>query len=168
MGKFCTNCKYNNHNAPDCYSKGDAKEGQSPWARKKVNAAAADSKSTEAKVNVALAAIVEILDEESETTEDITAAAAKSPYIETIVDPGASIHICLDKSKYITFRTIKPVPIVLAEGHRFSTVGQDNIHLELAKGPGKASMSVVLKNTLYTPGTAVATGEKPNLSGLIA
>src|ERR1700738_4272525 len=32
--RFCENCKRTNHDTPDCFQKGGAKEGQAPWQRK--------------------------------------------------------------------------------------------------------------------------------------
>ncbi|KAI0038319.1 hypothetical protein FA95DRAFT_1505855, partial [Auriscalpium vulgare] len=56
-------------------------------------------------------------------------AAAAQPFYGIIMDSGASIHICPDRSKYVNFRAISDLPITAAYGQQFNAVGTGKVRL---------------------------------------
>lgn len=72
---------------------------------------------------------------------------------EIIIDCGTSNHFCPDKSKFITYETIPPEPIKVADGRSFSALGKGDIEVWVPNGE-EDKTRLLLRNTLYAPNLA--------------
>ncbi|OAX34383.1 hypothetical protein K503DRAFT_652729, partial [Rhizopogon vinicolor AM-OR11-026] len=51
-----------------------------------------------------------------------------------VIDSGATSHFCPDRSKFVTFISIKPQDIHTADGSTVSAIGRGDVQLDLPLG----------------------------------
>ena len=69
-----------------------------------------------------------------------------------LIDSGASSHMCTRKSEFSELQDIKPIDIVLGDGHTLQATGIGKVPLNV-KIPG-GTQSCTLNEVLYVPGLA--------------
>jgi hypothetical protein len=140
--KKCENCKQTNHNTPDCFQKGGAKEGQAPWQKNKP-----------AGTETAIVAKVEPEEKlfSFVCTSDYAHIAKRENTQQTerdaAMDSGASAHFCPDRSMFRSFREIESSPVTAADGHVFKATGCSDIVLRVPNGP--TTTDLVLEDAAY-------------------
>ncbi|OJA08822.1 hypothetical protein AZE42_13437 [Rhizopogon vesiculosus] len=124
MGRI-PHCK--GHYKADCWRPGGGKEAKEPQAETQENYAFATSD---------LAGI---------------AKGLKVPvdHRGAIVNSGATSHFCPDRTKFVTFQSIRPQEIYTADRSTLSAIGQGDVNIDLPLGD--KWMTVVLKDMLYVP-----------------
>ncbi|EJU01802.1 hypothetical protein DACRYDRAFT_15810 [Dacryopinax primogenitus] len=137
--KHCSNCDKEGHIYEDCWAPGGPREDKAPYKccqqQKGKTIATASTKVKLTSKKTALAITAPLLHEEPEAA---AAAQTRKLYYGIILDSGASIHMCPD------------------------SIGPGDVELSLPMGNGK-STEVMLKNALYTPGTAYSMISVPML-----
>ncbi|KAL0945251.1 hypothetical protein HGRIS_014893 [Hohenbuehelia grisea] len=83
-------------------------------------------------------------------TEAFATTNSEDP--DAIFDSGASRHYCPKRSMFVTYDSIKPEPIVTADGRSLATaVGKGDIRLEFPMGPGQLTRTILLRDVYYVP-----------------
>ncbi len=126
-GPMCYRCKKNGHIKRDCPENSKRREDNSK-RRVKANAA----KDDEVLVAYALNAT------------DMCGG--------WLIDSGASSHMCNRKSQFSELQDIKPIDIVLGDGHALKATGIGTVPLTVRIPGGTQNCS--LKEVLYVPGLA--------------
>src|ERR1700730_6516228 len=141
----CGTCKRTNHKTEDCFSKGGAKEGQAPWQKKtdKANTAATStSKQKDSEDYLAFTCL-----------GDAPTAAATSPSVkrlhEVILDSGATVHFCPDRSMFVTYSPTTHKPVTATDGRVLNSIGRGDVLLEVPNGTGVSKFK--LKNVAHAP-----------------
>jgi len=118
-GVKCGNCGRDNHDTPECFQKGGAKEGQAPWQKKAAKAACTNVTSTSMKEDTS-----DVIYAFTCTSSYANAAARpKGTYSDSVLDCAATDHFCPEEVRFENYRKIKPSPITAADGGTFNAIG---------------------------------------------